>query len=180
MRTQALLIGAAVLGVSMLSSAAFATTVDLGDLTPVSAGSANPTVPLTGSVDFIGTFHTTTPFDFSGSTTIAVINQTFTGGTLALWSGTPGSGSELKSAPVSFISAPNSSFYAGGLTQMGLAAGSYYLELTGTASAALSPTLSVSTATSVPELSTWALMGLGFAGLGFGAFSGRRTATSIA
>jgi hypothetical protein len=60
------------------------------------------------------------------------------------------------------------------------AAGSY--DITGTA--ILSPfgggAAAVQLTTGVPELSTWAMMGLGFAGLAFAGFRARRTAASIA
>ena len=80
-----------------------------------------------------------------------------------------------------------------------LPAGDYYIELKGevlaTASppvvgttafpaiqtTTVSPAISVSvTGTAIPELSTWRMMGLGFAGLAFAGYRSRRSAVSIA
>ncbi len=43
-----------------------------------------------------------------------------------------------------------------------------------------SATFSIPPSGAIPELSTWAMMGFGFVGLGFAGIRGRRTATSIA
>ncbi len=169
------LVVAGLLGASMLSTTAFAATHDLGDLTPVntaSASDANVT-----AIDLIGTFFTTTAFDFSGSTTTSVIKQTITGGLLQLFSGTPTG----PNTPVDHADLMKSgSAYIASFTDLGLAAGSYFLELTGTASAAVSPTISLSTESSaIPEPSTWAMVVLGFAGLAFAGFRTRRASISI-
>ena len=154
---------AGLLGASMLSTTAFAATHDLGDLTPVNTGSATDVGVTT--IDLIGLFTSSTTFDFSGSTTTSVIKQTISGGLLDLFSGTPtGTHALVDSTGIMKFG----SAYIASLADTELAAGSYFLELTGTASAKVSPTISVSTATSaIPEPSTWAMMAIGVAALGF-------------
>ena len=183
MRTQAYLMGAALSALlfagPMLSSTAFAATHNLGDLTPGTSGAtAGATDVGVTSIDLIGTFTSSTEFDVSVSTTTAVIRQIISDATLWLFSGTPtGPNTVLEQVSVSKVG----SAYFGSLSDSGLAAGSYFVEFTDTASAPVSPTISVTTAsTTVPESSTWAMMVLGFAGLGFAGLRGRGTAVSIA
>jgi len=94
-------------------------------------------------------------------------------GSLSLFSGTPGGAhSFIESAPITpgTLVAPNLTQSAG-LAQVLLGPGSYYLEVTGIfhpASATAQLTYSgTTTVSAVPEPATWAMMLLGFAGLGF-------------
>ena len=64
---------------------------------------------------------------------------------------------------------------SGGITNFKLAAGAYYAEFEGTSNFALKPAVSFS-ASPVPEMSTWAMLGLGFASLGFVGARSRKTA----
>ena len=172
------LLTAAVLGASMLSTTAFAATHDLGNLTPGSSGAtAGATDVGVKKIELIGTFTSSTEFDVSVSTTTAVIRQTISDATLWLFSGTPtGPKTELESVSVSKLG----SAYFGSLSDSGLAAGSYFVEFSDSASAPVSPTISVTTASAaIPESSTWAMMALGFAGLGLVGYRGSRKSAAF-
>jgi hypothetical protein len=167
-------LAAGVLGACLLSTTAFAAIHNLGDLTPTATAGATD-VDVT-TVDLIGTFTSSTPFDVSGSTTTAVTTEIISGATLDLYSGTPtGTNTLLVSVPVPKLG----SAYFASLSDNRLAAGSYFLAVVDTASGPVSPAISVSTGASIPEASKWAMMLLGFAGLGFAGYRTSRKAVLI-
>jgi hypothetical protein len=157
---------AGVLGTSLLlSTAAFATVTPLGNLDPPNAG-AFDAINSTGPVMDAGTFTlTASDVETAVSATIAVFRPgAFTPGTLELFSGSPFTGTLLDSAPLTFSSAA----YTASFTDE-LGPGTYYAEITGTVNV---PRLGVGgsvTTSSIPEPSTWMMLALGFAGLGYAA-----------
>jgi hypothetical protein len=86
---------------------------------------------------------------------------TFTSGVLDLYKGTPTSGTIVGSTGIT--GSPPS----GTLKDL-VGAGSYYYEVAVSAKGDLVNTLTVS---AIPELQTWAMLGLGFAALGFLGFA---------
>jgi PEP-CTERM motif len=161
--------GAAVaLGVSLLSSSAFAIT-NLGTLNPDNAGSFNETVA-TGPISVEATFDLTAEAITALSATISTSKASaYTPGDLELWQGA----TEIASMALSFAA----SAYTASFTEL-LGPGDYTVIITGTANRALGVGGSVTTST-VPEPSTWAMMAIGFAGLGYAAFRQRKTKVSI-
>ena len=151
--------GAAVaLGASLLSSSAFAVT-PLGNLDPDAAGSFNENV--SGTVDVEATFTLTMSAIAALSATISTRTSTaYTPGELELWLG----GVEIDSAPLTF--APSA--YTASFTDT-LGPGDYTVIITGMAHRALGVGGTVTTS-GVPEPSTWAMLLLGFVGLGYAAF----------
>ena len=166
---------AGVLGASLLSTSAFATVTALGNLDPDSAGAfgdINPTGPVTDA----GTFDLTVLADTSVSATIAVINRfQFTPGTLWLFEGSPFTGTLLASAPLTF----GGSAYTASFSDV-LGPGTYYAEVTGTINSRQLGIGGTVTTSGVPEPSTWAMMALGFASLGFAVFRRSRTSAGLA
>jgi hypothetical protein len=155
---------AGVLGASLLSTSAFAAVTPLGNLDPPNAGSFDA-VNSTGTIEDAGTFTLTTGAEAAVSATIAVFRAgAFTPGTLALYSGSPFTGTLIESAMLTFSGA---AYTASFIDTLG--PGTYYEEVTGTVNV---PRLGVGgtvTTSSVPEPSTWVMMALGFAGLGYAA-----------
>jgi hypothetical protein len=164
---------AGVLGASLLSTSAFATVTALGNLDPDNAGAfgdINPTGPVTDA----GTFDLTVSADTSLSATIAVTNRfQFTPGTLSLFEGSPFTGTLLISTPLTF----SGSSYDASFSDL-LGPGTYYEEITGTINSRQLGVGGTVTTSGVPEASTWAMMALGFASLGF--VVSRRSRTSAA
>ena len=156
--TRTLAGGAVALGMTLLSSSAFAVTA-LGLLNPDDAGSFSENV--SGPVDVEATFTLTMSAITALSATISTRTAAaYTPGDLELWLG----GVEVAFAPLMF--APSA--YTASFTET-LAPGDYTVIITGTAHRALGVGGTVTTST-VPEPSTWAMMLLGFAGLGYAAF----------
>jgi hypothetical protein len=166
---------ASTLGASLLSTAAFAQVTPLGNLDPPSAGSysANVAGPA-GAVDVAGTFELTkTAVVTALSATIAVTSSSeYTPGVLELLEGA----TVIESAPLTFTG----SQYDASFTRV-LGAGDYTAEITGTVNVAeLGVGGTVTTEGSpVPEPATWAMMVLGFMGLGYAALRQRKTKISI-
>jgi hypothetical protein len=166
---------AGVIGISFLSTAAFATVTPLGNLDPDNAaafGDINPTGPVTDA----GTFDLTVSANTALSATIAVNRRgQFTPGSLELFEGSPFSGTLLESAPLTF----NGSAYDASFSDL-LGPGTYYAEVTGTINAReLGVGGTVTTTAAVPELGTWAMMALGFVGLGFAGYRSSRKNVAI-
>jgi PEP-CTERM motif len=166
----------ALAGACLLSTAAFASTTVLGNLDPNdSAGFSD--LNATGVFADAATFDLTVSADTAVSATIAVTNRfQFTPGTLRLFSGSPFSGTLLDSAALTF----GGSAYTASFTDP-LGPGIYYAEITGRVNARLLGVGgTVTTTTAIPEPSTWAMMLLGFAGLGYAGFRKARSVRSIA
>lgn len=155
-------------------SPALAQVTALGNLNPDDAASFNETVAM-GPVDVAGTFDVTTGAITATSATIAVTSAgEYTPGTL--WvnvnTGTatmPVLGMLVDSDMLTKVG----SEYTASLSDL-LAAGDYVVTITGTVNVRdLGVGGSVTTST-IPEAPTWAMMGLGFAGLGAVGFVTRR------
>jgi hypothetical protein len=99
----------------------------------------------------------------------------YTPGMLSLFMGAPFSGTLIDSKALVLSGAE----YTASLTDV-LGPGSYYLQITGTANVDLGVAGTVATsAPTVPEPSTWAMLALGFAALGYAGFR-RASKTSVA
>jgi hypothetical protein len=167
---------AGVLSASLLSTAAFATVTSLGNLDPDdSAGFSD--LNTTGLFADAATFDLTVSADTAVSATIAVTNRfQFTPGTLRLFSGSPFSGALLDSEPLTF----GGSAYTASFSDL-LGPGNYYAEITGRVnSRVLGVGGSVTTLAAVPEPATWAMMLLGFVGLGFAGYRASRKNVALA
>lgn len=148
---------------SMASVVLPASTSDVGLVTPSTPTGFTLSVP--GGTDSFTSdiaFHTSIQTSNSDAVIQAITGNAISGLTLSLFSGTPGSGTFITSA---------GAVGSGGEQQAsilhGLVAGNYYVEVSGTENASpafLGGSISVS---AVPEPSTWAMMVLGFFGLGF-------------
>jgi hypothetical protein len=148
----------------------------LGNLDPPSASSFDA-INSAGPVTDAGTFDLTkSGVETALSATIAVFRPTsFTPGTLELFSGLPFGGTLLDSAPLAF----SGSAYTASFSEV-LGPGTYYAEITGTVNV---PRLGVGgtvTTAAIPELSTWAMLGIGFAGIGLAGLTRRRTGSRYA
>ena len=129
-------------------------------------------------IELIGTFTSSTEFDVSVSTTTAVIRQTISDATLWLFSGTPtGPKTELESVSVSKLG----SAYFGSLSDSELAAGSYFVEFSDSASAPVESHHKRHDRERGNSLksTTWAMMALGFAGLGLVGYRGSRKSAAF-
>jgi PEP-CTERM motif len=159
------------LGVSLLSTAAFAVT-NLGNLDPDNAGSFNETVGA-GGFTVEATFDLTTEASAAVSTTISVTHMAdYTPGELELYDVT--TSSVVMTEALAFAK----SAWTASFTET-LGSGDYEVLVTGTNNTtSLGVGGSVLTST-VPEPSTWAMMALGFAGLGYAAFRQRKTKISM-
>ncbi len=151
---------AVALGASLLSTAAFAGVTPLGNLDPPNAGSYKETDP-TGAISVEGTFDLSVNAITALSATIATSSSSsYTPGDLELFEGA----TLVESAPLTF----SGSAYTASFTKI-LGPGDYTAEITGTVdvtSLGIGGTVSTS---AVPEPSTWAMMALGFIGLGYAA-----------
>ncbi len=161
-----------------LSTTAFAKITALGNLDPPGASSFASIDP-TGPIDDAGTFDLTKSGVATAlSATIAVVTPTeYTPGLLELFSGSPFTGTLLDSAPLTFSGAAYSASFFDKLGP-----GTYYAEITGTVNV---PLLGVggtvtTLAAAVPELSTWAMLGIGFAGIGLAGLTRRRAGSRYA
>jgi hypothetical protein len=154
-----------------LSTAAFAKITALGNLDPPGASSFDSIDP-SGPIDDAGTFDLTkSGVDTAVSATIAVLRPTsFTPGLLELFSGSPFTGTLLDSAPLTF----SGSAYTASFSDT-LGPGTYYAEITGNVNVTRLGVGGTVTTLAVPELSTWAMLGIGFAGIGLAGLTRRRT-----
>ena len=158
---------------TLLSSAAFAAVHPLGNIDPVNAGSYNET-DSTGAIDVEGTFSLTTGANTAVSATIATGSAgSYTPGLLELFMGA----TLIDSMALVF----NGSAYTASFTDL-LGPGNYTAEIMGTVNVARLGVGGTVSTLSVPEPSTWAMMLLGFAGLGYAAFrrSSRRQGSAVA
>jgi hypothetical protein len=147
--------------IAFVSTAALAAVHPLGNLDPDNAGSYNETDP-TGGIDAEGTFTLTTNALAALSATIAVgSSAAYTPGVLELWEGA----TLIESVALTFAN----SAYTASFSKL-LAPGSYTEEITGTVNVAKLGIGGTVTTSAVPEPSTWAMLVLGFAGLGYAAF----------
>jgi PEP-CTERM motif-containing protein len=173
------IIAGAVVALGLLSSPAFATNHDLGELDPTTFDSAS----LTGKLPASGTTFTE-DYTFTLTTTGLV-----SPGVIITSAAGPGrlptkTDVELcQGGPTTDCTASEPLVISGSAASVTLAtlkldggAGSptYYLVFTGTSKGNMSVGGTVSTSPSVPEPATWAMMLLGFTGLGYAAF--RRSA----
>ena len=149
-----------------MGSPAFADTYSLGQLpTDGSFYLTGPTLPASGGFDDEYAFTLTTSGNIYASVTVAGPTDSQPTGSWRLYE--VGSAAPLASDPL-VVSSNGGSVGATFAPVLGSASASYYVEISGTSNGALSVGGSVSTftASAVPELSTWAMLGLGFAGLG--------------
>ena len=161
----------------LLSTAAFANVTPLGNLDPPQASSFDSIDP-SGPITDAGTFFLTkSGVDTALSATIAVFRSTsFTPGALELFSGLPFSGTLVDSAPLTF----GGSAYTASFSEV-LGPGTYYAEITGNVNVPfLGVGGTVTTSAAVPELSTWAMLGIGFAGIGLAGLTRRRMGSRYA
>ena len=181
--------GAVALGLFAVTAANAGTTIiDMGDITDPIEGSGF-TAPLVistlGSFDYIYKFNVTGPYP----TFYMSVSETDTtphgklgiNGDLGLYSGLPTAGTKLDSTPISPFPSPGSQSASINYPTL-LNVGSYYVELTGVEAGASHYNIQIGTTIStaaVPEPSTWAMLGLGFAGLGLlGVNKGRKALRS--
>lgn len=158
------------------SSAALASTVSLGSLNPTATAQQTLTNTV-GPVDDTFTFTLTTGAALTiGSGIPATLSSYFTNGEIALYSGTPGgSHSLITSTNYAYIGAPIDLFVASLSETLGPGP-NYYVEVTGTdgkREGNLGITVSAST-NAIPELSTWVMLVIGFAGLSYAGASKRK------
>ena len=166
---------AVALGALGLPTGAFAAITPLGTLDPPDASgffdtNGHGTISDTGTFDLLVNGVTT-----ALSVTIAAGTAgVYSPGTLTLYEGSPFTGTVVTSEALAY----NGSAYTASFTDK-LNSGDYYYVVTGTNNAAV---LGVGTSvitSSVPEPGTWAMMALGFAGLGYAAFRQRKTKISM-
>jgi hypothetical protein len=158
---------AAAIGAALLSSPVFAATISLEPFVPPSITSSSTTEPGTFTNDY--TFTLTTATGVTAVDTIVAVAPigAFTSGTLELFMGTPGFGTPDGSVAITGASPA----FTGSLTST-LLPGSYYYQVAATGSGTVFNSL-VAVAT-VPELGTWAMVGIGFAALGYVGFAKRK------
>jgi hypothetical protein len=151
------------LGVALwLSSSASATTIAITP--PPPAPSLTGTVESGGFTNYY-TFTLTSTVDLAATDVIALIpGSTFGSGVLDLYKGTPATGTMVGSASIT------GSTPTGTLNDI-VGAGKYYYEVAVSASGTYGNALLVS---GIPEVQTWAMLGLGFAALGFVGFAKRK------
>ena len=163
-------------GAVLLSAPAFAVTVvpatqDLGNLNPPDASDFDAAVLGAGTFTVEATFELTTTADTSVSATIAVNRKTmYTPGALELFKNGTAPGDLVSSDPLAFFGTVSpAGAWAAALTEI-LGPGTYYVEITGTNNVSKLGVGGSVITSNVPEPGTWAMMALGFAGLGYVAF----------
>jgi hypothetical protein len=158
---------AGVLGATLLSTSAFANVVivPLGNLDPPD-GSFFGATNKTGSFMDAGEFSLSVPgVNTSVSATIAVLTSgAYTPGVLSLYEGSPFTGTLIQSTALTFAGSAYSASFSNKLGP-----GTYYEEITGTVNVPILGVGGTVTTSEVPEPSTWVMMALGFAGLGYAA-----------
>ena len=165
-----------VLVAALLSTSAYAVDLGVIDPNPMAVGGFAAVVG-TGDFKEDFTFELATTADIIGSVTIATSNSAqYAPGAWTLFSGAPGSGAVIDSELVKLLTGFPFYAYFASVSDPGpqqLSPGHYYFELTGKAAASIAPAVSYSAVdgATAPEAPTWAMMGLGFLGLGF---AGRR------
>jgi hypothetical protein len=165
MRVSFLPLSVAGLGVALcLASTASAAIIPIAP--PPPAGSLTFS-PESGSFTNEYTFSLASAADLSAFDTITLVpGSKFTSGVLELFNGTPAHpGTKVGSDAIT--AATSSSPPSATLDEL-LGAGKYYYEVAVVAKGPLGNVLAVS---GVPELQTWAMLGLGFAALGFLGFA---------
>ncbi len=180
----AIAVGAVFLSAPAFAALVIPATQDLGNLNPDDASDFAATVLGTGTFTVEAKFELTTAADASVSATIAVNRNTmYTPGELELFKNGTAPADLVSSSPLAFFATVSpAGAWATALTGI-LGPGTYYVEITGTNNVTtLGVGGSVITST-VPEPSTWAMMALGFIGLGYAAFrrnaKGRAPAVAI-
>jgi hypothetical protein len=201
MKTNVLMKSLAIVGVAILCSpAAHATTItvqNLGSILNDSVSFPSTKTPGAGKTfeDFFEfTLPTAEYITASMSISGPMADQIPAGKgqlTLSTWTSTSGVspfiplGSVIEQATLSAPSSGGQTAVVGSFTPFGdfEAAGTYFVEVAGTSGLGtlrLAIDGNVTTLGAVPEPSTWALMMLGFAGLGYAAVRKTRSATAIA
>jgi hypothetical protein len=156
------------LGVALLlSSSAFAATISLEPFDPPRITDSSTLEP--GSFTNFYTFTLTTATDVTAVDTIVAVPPvgTFTSGTLALFMGTPPSGTPDGSVAITGTSPV---FFA--TLAKDLLPGSYFYEVSAVGTGTVLNTLTA--VAEIPEIGTWAMLGLGFAALGLAGFAKRK------
>jgi hypothetical protein len=156
------------LGVAFIpSSSAFAATISLQPFDPPRITSSSTLEP--GSFSNFYTFTLSTATDVTAVDTLVAVSPVgaFTSGMLELFKGTPTTGTPDGSVAIT----GTSPVFSGTLSKE-LLPGSYYYEVSALGTGTVSNTLTV--VAEVPEIGTWAMLGLGFAALGFASFAKRR------
>ena len=147
-----------------------------GPQVPASAGSSE-TAPAVDTSYYFTLNSDTGKGTIKETLVMSDIDTEYTPGAFSPYSGTPNSGTLLETTTPVFL---NNGWIAP-LNAITVANGDYYVRLTGALTSPVTPVVSITAVASViPESSTWAMMVLGFAGLGFAAFRTRRSAASIA
>jgi hypothetical protein len=150
------------LGVALcLAAPASAATIPLSPAPPASSFTFN--IEGDSFMNYY-TFTLTKSEDLGASDTLTFVSTTkFTSGDLELFKGTPTSGTKVSSDAMT----GSSTSASGSLTDV-LLAGKYYYEVAVTAKGPLANTLAVA---GIPEVQTWAMLGIGFAALGLVGFA---------
>jgi len=183
------LAGAFALGASLLSTSAFAVVMPLGNLDPPNSDTFG-VKDTTATVLEEWSFDLTEEANTTVSATIAVNKASmYSPGTLFLYEGAVIPGDLVGKQMLTFSSGPSGKSYIAALNELlgpnTLAKPDYIIVVTGTNNIAThSISVGGSVITSgVPEPSTWAMMVLGFIGLGYAAFrrnaKGRAAAVAI-
>jgi hypothetical protein len=172
--------GAVVTGACLLSSPAFAVTqiftTNMMNLDPIDSGFFDALVPKkTQPFEDIGEFTLSVAALTDVAAHIGVNKQSmYTPGTLELFEGTPTSPGPSVGPPQALTFDPGTSEWVAGFNDL-LLPGSYFAVIDGQTNVKnLGINGSVFT-TGVPESSTWAMLGIGFAGIGLLGMTKRRT-----
>ena len=166
----------AVVGI-MSASSAFASTyaltlqVDNG----IYSGGATEFLPSSGafSEDFSFTIPSVNSWDVGGSFTVVTSPSQMAllpSLTFTLYKGSVGSGVALTSDAMTTVGVSGIAT----IDYSRLFGGNYYLELSGTSNRALSYSVDVTLSDPVPEMQTWAMLGIGFAGMAFAGFRSQK------
>jgi hypothetical protein len=161
------------IGSLLFSSTAFATTIPLVFQPP--SVQTSVTNEFGDFVDFY-TFTLSSAATIVGIDTLVPIPgfSSYTDGLIELFSGVPTTGTSEGLAVT--ITGPSNS---GSVTDS-LGAGEYYFEVSADVTSISSvPVVNVLTIVTIPELSTWSLLGLGFAALGYAGLAKRKRAIFV-
>jgi hypothetical protein len=169
--TDRLLAGAFALGALLLSTAAFAVVpIPLGNLDPPDADSFSQNVAA-GAFTVEAEFELTKEADSTISATISVNRASmYTPGELELFKNGTAPADLVAMSPLAFfLTVSPAGQWTTALTEL-LGPGDYFVEITGKNNVKLLGVGGSVITTGVPEPSTWAMLALGFAGLGYAAF----------